>query len=200
MKLTTAAGLTVGALVLAVGGSVATASPSAQPVHPPSHSLNTYLAAERVAQADRADRSRREAIERNHAAEVRARKAIRAAKAKKAAAERRAQEARAAAARAAQKKAAAKPAPRKTFSGGAGYTGMAVRVARCESGGDPNAQNPSSSASGLYQFIDGTWSSVTGLAAPASAYSVETQTAAFWKLWDNGRGSGHWAPSQYCWG
>lgn len=31
-----------------------------------------------------------------------------------------------------------------------------VRVALCESGGDFNAQNPISTASGLFQFLDGT--------------------------------------------
>ncbi len=36
-----------------------------------------------------------------------------------------------------------------------------VQFLRCviahESGGDPKAENPTSSASGLFQFIDGTW-------------------------------------------
>lgn len=77
---------------------------------------------------------------------------------------------------------------------------MAVRVADCESGGDPSAQNPTSTASGLYQFINGTWTSVTGLPGPASAYSTATQTAAFWELWDGGRGAHHWDPSRHCWG
>jgi hypothetical protein len=34
------------------------------------------------------------------------------------------------------------------------------RVQQTESGGNPNAQNPSSSASGLYQFTDPTWNSM----------------------------------------
>jgi peptidoglycan hydrolase-like protein with peptidoglycan-binding domain len=80
-----------------------------------------------------------------------------------------------------------------------GLTGIARRVARCESGLDPNAQNPRSSASGLFQFIDSTWRSVTGLAPPASAYSVGTQVDAFYDLWDGGSGAGHWAPSRHCW-
>ena len=33
----------------------------------------------------------------------------------------------------------------------------AIRVAKCESGLDPNARNPSSSATGLFQIINGTW-------------------------------------------
>ena len=80
-----------------------------------------------------------------------------------------------------------------------GLEGIARRVARCESGLDPNAENPRSSASGLFQFIDSTWRSATGLAPPASAYSVATQVDAFYDLWENGRGAGHWAPSRHCW-
>ncbi len=33
----------------------------------------------------------------------------------------------------------------------------ALRIIDCESGGDPNAANPASSATGLYQFIAATW-------------------------------------------
>ena len=87
----------------------------------------------------------------------------------------------------------------RSSSRAAGLSGIARRVAQCESGLDPNAQNPVSSASGLFQFIDSTWRSVTGLAPPASAYSVDTQVNAFWELWDGGSGAGHWAPSQHCW-
>lgn len=85
------------------------------------------------------------------------------------------------------------------ITGGAGYTGIAVRIARCESGGNPRAQNATSTASGLYQFLDSTWTGTTGLAPPASAYSAATQTAAFWKLWNGGAGAGNWNPSRSCW-
>lgn len=86
-------------------------------------------------------------------------------------------------------------------SGGGAYglEGIARTIARCESGLDPNAENPRSSASGLFQFIDSTWRSVTGLAPPASAYSVSTQTSAFYDLWDGGAGAHNWAPSSHCW-
>lgn len=62
----------------------------------------------------------------------------------------------------------------------------------CETGGtgDPTIHNPSSSASGLWQFLDSTWESTTGLAPPAAAYSAERQTAAAAALW---RSSG-WSP------
>lgn len=35
-------------------------------------------------------------------------------------------------------------------------------VAECESGGNPTAQNPNSTASGLYQIVDGTWRAYGG--------------------------------------
>lgn len=66
----------------------------------------------------------------------------------------------------------------------------ACRVMMCESGGNPNAKNSGSSASGLFQFLDGTWESTTGTPAPARAYDPATQVAAAAKLW---RSSG-WAP------
>lgn len=76
---------------------------------------------------------------------------------------------------------------------------MARKVAWCESGWDLTAQNPTSSASGLFQFIDGTWESVTDLPAPASDYPYSVQLRAFETLWADGAGAHHWAPSQHCW-
>lgn len=75
---------------------------------------------------------------------------------------------------------------------------IAAVVARCESGGNPTAKNPISSASGLYQFVDGTWSWVTGLEPPASAWPVEVQHQAFVDLWDDGAGRAHWRESWRC--
>lgn len=37
---------------------------------------------------------------------------------------------------------------------------MAVMIAQCESGLDPYAQNPTSTAKGVYQFLDGTWEAI----------------------------------------
>lgn len=76
---------------------------------------------------------------------------------------------------------------------------IASRIAKCESG-NRNIKNPNSSASGYFQFLDSTWTSVTGLAPPAMAYSYTTQLQAFYELWDNGAGAGHWAQSRHCWG
>ena len=78
--------------------------------------------------------------------------------------------------------------------------GIAAHVRQCESGGNYRAQNPHSSASGAYQFIDATWAHATGLRPPASAYSPAVQDRAFVKLWDGGRGAHHWNASRHCWG
>lgn len=40
---------------------------------------------------------------------------------------------------------------------GTGHEERAVRVARCESGFNPHAQNRSSSAYGIFQFLNSTW-------------------------------------------
>lgn len=74
----------------------------------------------------------------------------------------------------------------------ANQVGKACQVMMCETGGtgDPTIHNPSSSASGLFQFLDGTWTSTTGLAPPAAAYPAGQQIAAAATLW---RSSG-WAP------
>lgn len=76
--------------------------------------------------------------------------------------------------------------------------GIAACIAKYESGGNPRAENPSSSASGLYQFIDSTWRSVTGRSDRASDAPVSVQTAAFYELWDGGRGARHWVTAHKC--
>jgi len=69
-------------------------------------------------------------------------------------------------------------------------TDKACSVMMCESRGNPTAENPRSSASGLWQFLSSTWESTTGTPAPASSYSADVQTAAAASLW---RSSG-WRP------
>lgn len=76
---------------------------------------------------------------------------------------------------------------------------MARKVAWCESRYVNSASPATSTASGYFQFLNGTWEWVTGLPAPASAYPLEVQYAAFLELWDEGRGASHWNPSRYCW-
>lgn len=74
-----------------------------------------------------------------------------------------------------------------------------TRIRECESHGNYRAENGVSTASGAYQFVDGTWRSVTGLQPPASAYSRAVQDRAAVKLWAGGKGAHHWAASRHCW-
>lgn len=76
---------------------------------------------------------------------------------------------------------------------------VALAIRWCESRDDYQAENPTSSASGAWQFIDSTWTWVTGLQPPASAYPRHVQDAAFLALWDDGRGATHWNASRACW-
>lgn len=64
-------------------------------------------------------------------------------------------------------------------------------VLECESGGNPEAQNPSSSASGLWQITNGTWNHYRGYhRAREAPASVQNDKAV--ELWAGGEGSGHW--------
>ena len=64
-----------------------------------------------------------------------------------------------------------------------------LRVARCESNLDPSAYNPRSGASGLFQFLPGTWRTT-----PFAGYSIfdpwASANAAAW-MWSVGR-RGEW--------
>jgi hypothetical protein len=77
-------------------------------------------------------------------------------------------------------------------------SGIASCIAKYESGGNPRAQNPSSTASGLFQFLDSTWRAVTGLAGRAMDAPVSVQIAAFYKLWNGGRGANQWTTAHKC--
>ncbi len=76
--------------------------------------------------------------------------------------------------------AAPKPAPTSSSSGGSysGGTGGLNwgALAKCESGGNPRAVNPSGTYRGLYQFSISTWQSVGGSGDPINA-SASEQTA-----------------------
>ena len=88
----------------------------------------------------------------------------------------------------------------------------AAVVAACESGeiradGTPvvgtyslTAEHPVSSASGKYQAISSTWTWITGLEPPASAYPEAVQDEFFIALWDGGAGASHWRESWGCMG
>lgn len=77
-------------------------------------------------------------------------------------------------------------------------SGIAACIAKYESGGNPRAENPNSSASGLFQFIDGTWRAITGRSDRAKDAPVSVQIAAFYKLWNGGRGAHHWVVAPKC--
>ncbi len=63
-------------------------------------------------------------------------------------------------------------------------------LARCESGGNPRAVNPSGSYFGLYQFSVSTWRSVGGSGLPSEASSSEQTYRA--KLLYERAGAGQW--------
>ncbi len=79
-----------------------------------------------------------------------------------------------------------------------GVSGVLARIRECESGGNYQAKNPRSSASGAFQFLDSTWRSTTGLAPPASAYPPATQDAAARTLYASS-GTRPWNASKACW-
>jgi hypothetical protein len=66
------------------------------------------------------------------------------------------------------------------------------RVLACESGGNPTAENPTSTASGLWQITDGTWGGAGGY-SHASHAPVSVQNAKAAQLWAGGAGASHWS-------
>jgi peptidoglycan hydrolase CwlO-like protein len=74
----------------------------------------------------------------------------------------------------------------------------ALRVMQCESLGDPQAYNPYSGASGLFQFLPGTWAVTAGRAGYAGSSPFEPDAnvaAAAWLAgYYQGRGQSPWAP------
>ncbi|HEX2153942.1 MAG TPA: transglycosylase SLT domain-containing protein [Acidimicrobiia bacterium] len=74
----------------------------------------------------------------------------------------------------------------------------ALAVMKCESGGDPEAYNPYSGASGLFQFLPSTWATVSPGAGfgGMSVFDAEANigTAAWLSDYYAGRGSSPWAP------
>lgn len=74
-------------------------------------------------------------------------------------------------------------------------------IVQCESGGDHTAQNPSSTASGKYQMINGTWLAYGGgKYAPEAHLATEAeQDRVAAKLWA-AEGSSPWNASKHCWG
>ncbi len=87
-----------------------------------------------------------------------------------------------------------------TAGGSTSLPAIAGHIRQCESGGNYQAQNAHSTASGAYQFINATWTGVTHLAPPARAYPPATQDRAFIRLWAGGAGAHNWDASRSCWG
>lgn len=81
-----------------------------------------------------------------------------------------------------------------------GWDGVAGAISICESGNNPHAHNPHSSASGKYQLIKSTWASVGGLLwAPSAAQAtLEQQEIAAHRLYDRD-GTSPWDASKPCW-
>lgn len=71
-------------------------------------------------------------------------------------------------------------------------------IIACESGGDARAQNSSSSASGLYQFIDSTWRAYGGSTSSAKDASVSEQRRVAERLFA-AEGYSPWNASKSCW-
>jgi len=91
--------------------------------------------------------------------------------------------------RARQAAAAAAPA---TGSGRCGGNLPPCYVMQRESGGNIRAKNPSSTASGKWQFLNSTWAGYGGYAeawmAPESVQDAKAR-----ELWAGGAGCGHWS-------
>lgn len=84
------------------------------------------------------------------------------------------------------------PAPAQYGSGACGGDLPPCYVMMRESGGNITAQNPTSTASGKWQFLDSTWGGYGGYAkARYAPESVQDERAR--QLWAGGRGCSHWS-------
>jgi hypothetical protein len=95
------------------------------------------------------------------------------------------------------KKAVVKKKVKKLKGTRVGLGGIAACIAKYESGGNPRAQNPHSTASGLFQFINGTWNHFGGYARAMYA-PVSVQLKKFYIVWNNGKGAGNWVVRHKC--
>lgn len=71
------------------------------------------------------------------------------------------------------------------------HVDAALRVMACESGGNPNAANPTSTARGLFQFLRGWWSGAWGYPAFDPYDPAANVIAAAW-LSKGGSDWSHW--------
>ena len=83
-----------------------------------------------------------------------------------------------------------------------GDVSRAMSVIGCESGGDPNAKNRYSTASGLFQHLASYWgqrSELAGYSGSDVFDPLANVAVAAWLVYDGG-GWTHWAASGHCWG
>lgn len=74
-----------------------------------------------------------------------------------------------------------------------------VCIVKRESNGRIRAQNKTSTASGLFQFIRGTWNNFKGYYLAKQAPAT-VQAKKFWKTWAHGKGRNNWwYPPKQCW-
>lgn len=74
-----------------------------------------------------------------------------------------------------------------------------VCIVKRESNGRIRAQNKTSTASGLFQFIRGTWNKYKGYYLAKHAPAT-VQAKKFWKTWAHGKGRNNWwYPPKQCW-
>ena len=78
---------------------------------------------------------------------------------------------------------------------------IALKIIGCESSGVASAKNPTSTATGLWQFISKTWDWVENKlnvkGSPKDPH-LSTHFAAFLK-YETSQGWGHWSESAHCW-
>lgn len=74
-----------------------------------------------------------------------------------------------------------------------------MKIARCESGLNPNAKNPASTASGIMQFLDSTYAryaKLYAITAPKSDPQAQLEMAT--RIISE-KGTKDWAASASCW-
>jgi hypothetical protein len=82
------------------------------------------------------------------------------------------------------------------------HVDRAIEVMQCESGGNPNAKNPISTASGLFQHLHSLWGPRVAKAGwgDGSIWDPQTNIAVAAWLVTEGGGWRHWNASRHCWG
>lgn len=76
---------------------------------------------------------------------------------------------------------------------------LALNIAKCESGLNPEAKNPYSSAKGVYQFIDGTWAWYsTKFEFTGNVLSAKDNVELAMKVMGK-HGTNDWLASYGCW-